>query len=334
MSETTTEGPLSVDQAIANLAGPPPEVETPEVEPPEAEPEDAPETEDATTSDDADSEDDSPGDEGEEAEAEEEAVAPVPAPTWWKADAKAKFADLPPELQAVVLEQESVREKVVAEVKAQAAETVKAAQKELAGVQTLADQLNDFLPQAIETVKGRWGEAPDWAEVVRLQGAEEAFILKAQWEQEQAQIVQLRQATAQAEAQARQVFLQNEFATLAEIAPELTDPTTGAEKRTAITLYLDTNGIEREAINNISAREMLIAHKAMLWDQAQAKSKTLATKPQTAKPTQAAKSPVRPGAATAPATPQRAAQTLVNRYAQTRSVDDAIALLRSKGSLT
>ena len=331
MSETTTEGPLSVDQAIANLAGPPPEVETPEVEPVEAEPEDAPETEDATTSEDADSEDDSPGDEGEEAEAEEEAVAPVPAPTWWKADAKAKFAELPSELQAVVLEQESVREKVVAEVKAQAAETVKAAQKELAGVQTLADQLNDFLPQAIETFRGRWGEAPDWAEVVRLQGAEEAFILKAQWEQEQSQIVQLRQATAQAEAQARQVFLQNEFKTLAEIAPDLTDPATGAEKRTAITVYLGEAGIDYEAINNISAREMVIAHKAMLWDQAQAKSKTLASKPQTAKPSQAAKSPVRPGAATAQATPQRAAQTQRNRYAQTRSVDDAIALLLAKG---
>lgn len=331
MSETTTEGPLSVDQAIANLAGPPPEVETPEVEPVEAEPEDAPETEDATTSEDADSEDDSPGDEGEEAEAEEEAAAPVPAPTWWKADAKAKFAELPPELQAVVLEQESVREKVVAEVKAQAAETVKAAQKELAGVQTLADQLNDFLPQAIETFKGRWGEAPDWAEVVRLQGAEEAFILKAQWEQEQAQIVQLRQATAQAEAQARQVFLQNEFKTLSEIAPDLTDPATGAEKRTAITVYLGEAGIDYEAINNISAREMVIAHKAMLWDQAQAKSKTLASKPQTAKPSQAAKSPARPGAATVQATPQRAAQTQRNRYAQTRSVDDAIALLLAKG---
>lgn len=330
MSETTTEGPLSVDQAIANLAGSP-EVDPAPVEDPVEDETEAPETEDATTSEDADSEDDSPGDEGEEAEAEDEAVEPVPAPTWWKADAKAKFAELPPELQAVVLEQETVRERVVAEVKANAAETVKAAQKELAGVQTLAEQLNDFLPQAIETFKSRWGEAPDWAEVVRLNGAEEAFILKAQWEQEQAQIVQLRQATAQAETQARQVFLQNEFKTLSEIAPDLVDGEAGAEKRTAVTLYLDSNGIDREAINNISAREMVIAHKAMLWDQAQAKSKTLGTKPQTATPPKAVKTPARPGAAAVQATPQRAAQTQRNRYAQTRSVDDAIALLLAKG---
>jgi hypothetical protein len=329
MSEVTTEGPLSVDQAIANLAGPPPEVETPEAEP-ETEALDETESEDATTSDEPVSEDDSPGDEGDEAEDETEAVAPVDAPAWWKADAKAKFAELPSELQAVVLEQETVRERVVSEAKAQAAETVKAAQKEMEGVQALADHLNDFLPQAIETFKSRWGEAPDWAEVVRMSGAEEAFILKAQWEQEQAQIVQLKQATAQAEAQARHVFLQNEFKTLAEIAPDLTDPATGAEKRTAITLYLDTNGIDREAINNISAREMLIAHKAMLWDQAQATSKQLATKPQ-AKPPQAAKTPVRPGAAVAPSSPQRSAQSHRNRFAQTRSVEDAIALLVSKG---
>jgi hypothetical protein len=329
MSEVTTEGPLSVDQAIANLAGPPPEVEAPEAEP-ETEALDETESEDATTSDEPVSEDDSPGDEGDEAEDETEAVAPVDAPAWWKADAKAKFAELPSELQAVVLEQETVRERVVSEAKAQAAETVKAAQKEMEGVQALADHLNDFLPQAIETFKSRWGEAPDWAEVVRVSGAEEAFILKAQWEQEQAQIVQLKQATAQAEVQARHVFLQNEFKTLAEIAPDLTDPTTGAEKRTAITLYLDTNGIDREAINNISAREMLIAHKAMLWDQAQATSKQLATKPQ-AKPPQPAKTPVRPGAAVAPSSPQRTAQSHRKRFAQTRSVEDAIALLVSKG---
>lgn len=328
--------PLSFEQAVQTLAG------EPEREPEAVEAQEAPveaaegapaseDTEAATTAeDDAQGEADEPGDEGEEeAEAETEAVAPVDAPVWWKAEAKAEFAKLPPELQAVVHEQEAVREKVVSEAKAQAAEAVKAAQSELKGVQTLAQQLNDFLPQALETFKSRWGDAPDWAEVARTQGAEEAFILKAQWESEQQQLTKLTQAQKEAEAQAFNVYVKAEFETLATIAPELADPVKGPELRTAVTKFLIEDGIDPEQIRGISAREMRIANEARMWREAQAKSKALASKPKPISPP--VKSALKPAAAQPAATPQRAAQQAQNRFVQTRSIEDAIALLASRG---
>lgn len=332
--------PLSFEQAVQTLAGEPePVVEAEKpglneaieavdaqiaaaVEPTE-------DTEAATTAEDAPSEADEPGDEGTEGEEEAEPVAAMDPPAWWKAEAKAKFAELPPELQAVVHEQETVRERVVSEAKAQAAETVRAAQKEMEGVQTLAQQLNDFLPQALETFKSRWGEAPDWAAVAREQGAEEAFILKSEWEAQRLQLEQVKAAAVQAETQAFQAFVQSEFTKLAEIAPELADPVKGPQARETVTKFLINEGIAPENIRNITAAEMRIANEARLYRELMAKSKTLAT---TAKPIAApAKSALKPAAAQASATPQRLAQQAQNRFAQTRTVEDAIALLASRG---
>lgn len=328
--------PLSVDQAVSALMGEPEPQDTP-VEALEAPPEAAEDPTDDIPSDtqeeDPEGEAEEPGDDGEEdAEAEVEAVAPVDAPLWWKAEAKAQFAQLPPELQAVVHEQEAVREKVVAEAKAQAAQTVQAAQKEMEGVQTLAQQLAEFLPQALETFESRWGKQPDWAAVAREQGADEAFILKSQWETEQQQLQQLAQANQAATAQAHQAYVKAEFTRLAEIAPELapdvTDPTKGAAERADVSQYLIGLGVPQDAIRQISATEMLIARKAQLWDKAQAQPKALATKPKPAAP---AKSPVRPAASVPAATPQRQATQAANRFAQTRSIADAVALIASRG---
>lgn len=327
--------PLTIDQAVSTLVGEP-EPQDDAVEaleaPAEAAEEPTEEIASDTQEEDPDGEAEEPGDDGEEKPEEEaEAVAPVDPPVWWKAEAKARFAELPPELQAVVFEQEQVREKVVSEAKAQAAQTVQAAQKEMEGVQTLAAQLAEFLPQALETFDSRWGKQPDWAAVVQERGAEEAFVLKSQWEAEQQQLRQLSQANDQAKAQAHHAYVKAEFVRLAEIAPELapdvSDPTKGAEARVEVTQYLEGLGIPRDAIVQISATEMLIARKAQLWDKAQAQPKALATK---IKPAAPAKSPVRPAASVPAATPQRIGAQAANRFAQTRSVDDAVAMLLAR----
>lgn len=323
-----SSGALSIDQAIDALVSAPIE---PEQEP-EAPISEAPEPEQAAETSDAadDSEAVEPEDAGVETEdAEAEAVAPLEAPAYWSHDAKAKFSELPPELQAVVLSQEGPREEAAAKAKQEAAAEVAAAKKQLEGVQTLAEQLNAFLPEAVATFRNRWGD-PDWAKVAEEQGADQAFILKAQYDREQQQLVQLQQTQAQAQAEAQRAFVQTEFEVLAEIAPDLApdrkDPSKGSEARQRVSQYLVNSGIPVEALNTISAREMVIADKARRWDEAQA---ALKAKPKPA-PTVPQRATVRPAAAPV-ASPQRAAEVAKNRFAQTRSIDDAVALLVSKG---
>lgn len=330
-SASSESGPLSVDQAIASLIPEPAPVE--EAQAPEAPAEAAAEPEEIDAGDqpaeDPDAEAETLAD-GEE-EPETEAAAPLDAPLYWSQEAKAKFSELPPELQAVVLSQEGPREEATAKAKATAAAEVERANKELAGVQTLAQQLSEFLPQALKTFQQRWGE-PDWAAVAQEHGAEQAFVLKAQFETEQKQLAQVVQAEQSAQTEARKAFLQTEWVALAEIAPELApdraDPTKGADKRQATVKYLAANGIPPEAIAQISAREMSLARKAMLYDEAQAALK-VTPKPKPA-PAAGVRATVRPSAAQSQPSSQRAGQQAANRFAQTRSVDDAVALLMAR----
>lgn len=339
-------GPLSAEQAIATLVQQyeePAEAEAPiaAAEPAvsDAEPEEQGSEAAATTAEDDASEAAEPGDGVEEAETDEPDAPEVEPPAWWTAEHKARFRELPSDLQAVVREQETTRERLVSEAKERAANAEKSRDEELKGVRTLAEQLNAFLPEAIQTFRNQWGaKEPDWAALSEQVGADEAFKLKARYDSEQKQITQLAQANQAAQVEAHRAFLQAEFKALAEIAPDLApdvrDPKQGAEKRQAIVKYLVAEGIPEAAISQISAREMRLAHKAMLWDEAQAQLKA-APKPKQPAAQSKPKAAVRPAAAQVqPSTPQRAAQQAANRFAQTRSVDDAVALLLASGNQT
>lgn len=330
--ETTAapEGPLTREQAVAMLTEAPAEQAAPEApveaaeEPEEIEAGDQPAEEPEEGAESAA--------EGEE-EAEAEPVEAVEPPPYWSKDAKAKFASLDPEMQAVVLAQEGPREEITAKVKADAAAAIEAANKELAGVQTLAQQLSEFLPQALKTFQQRWGE-PDWAAVATEMGADQAFVLKSQFEAEQKQLAQLQQAEHHAQTKANQVRVQTEWRQLAldapELAPDVADPTKGMETRQKVVGYLSTRGIPKEAIDQISAVELSLAYDAMRWREAQTK---LAAPPKPKPPVPAApRAPVRPVAAAAqPSSPQRDAQRIQNRFAQTGSREDAVALIVAKG---
>ena len=154
MSESapTESGPLSVDQAIASLV---PETveETAPAAPVEAVAEPEIEAE-ASPAEETPDEAEKPA-EGDEETPEPEPVAALDPPPYWKQEAKAVFATLTPEQQAVVLEQEGPREEITAKVKAEAAERRQQADAEIGKVQQLASQLADFLPQALETFNAR-----------------------------------------------------------------------------------------------------------------------------------------------------------------------------------
>jgi hypothetical protein len=327
MSEasTTESGPLSVDQAIAALMP-----ETVEQDAPEAPVEAAEEPQEIEGEANAPEEPTEGAENPEDPVIEEPAEVaetPLDPPLYWTPEAKAKFAALDPEIQAEILAQEGPREASAAKAKAEAAQQTQAAQAEVAKVQQLADHLGSFLPQAIETFQNKWGNAPDWIAYANEYGAEAMMIAKVQHEQEFALLQQTAQATEYAKAQAREAQVAVEFQRLAEIAPDLADPVEGPKRRAEITEFLESSGLARDDIMNITANEMALAHDAMQWRKAQA---ALKARP-TPKPTPAAapRSPVRPAAA-APVPAQRTATQVANRFAQTRSVDDAVALLLAR----
>jgi hypothetical protein len=320
MSDQATEAGLTVDAAIEALTPQPVEPEAPEAPKGAAEEPAEPEGE-SSSPEEADAAPEEPA-EDTEAEAEEPAAEPLDPPKYWTKDAKAKFAELPPELQAVVLQQEGPREEAAAKAKAEAAKVREAAEKEVQGVQKLAEALADRIPQWLDAFENRWGKSePDWVAVAQEHGLEAMQLAKVQYEREAKQLADAQAARQSAEQQAHQAFLKAEAAKLLEIAPELADPDKGAAKRADVATYLVDQGISRDALKSISAAELSIAHKAMLWDRTQAALKA-APKPKPAAP--ASKAPARPAAAASQSNPTRQA---ANRFAQTRSVEDAVALL-------
>jgi hypothetical protein len=311
--------PLSVEAAISSLTETPQAHDEAPVEAGEA-PEPEPEIEAAPTAEDDASEPDEAAD-GAEDEEPAEAAAPVEAPVYWSQDAKAKFAELPPELQAVVLAQEGPREAAAAKAKQDAADYRAQADQEVFKVHKLAEQLNDFLPKALESFRGKW-DGIDWEAWVE-QDPEAALKAKFAFDADQATLGKLQAATQEADDQAHVAFLKAEAAKLPELAPDLADPVAGPERRTKVAQHLLSMGIAPEALKTISAAEMAIAYDAYLYRQAKA-GLTAVPKP---KPTPA-KPVVRPAAA---APPQNRTTNAANRFAQTRSVDDAIAVLLSRG---
>lgn len=316
---TAGEGALSFEAAVTALTPVQEPVEAPATDVAEApEPEEEIEADDQpaeTAEDEAELADDG------EAETDDALVVAHEAPKYWSKDAKARFAELPPELQAVVLAQEGPREEAAAKAKEQAANERQAAAAEVAKVQQLSEKLSGFLPQALEMFKSKW-DGVDFAAMAEEDPAG-AIKAKIEHDQEQDTLRRLAEATQQAQSQANEAFLREEAAKLHELAPELADPQKGAERRQEVAKYLVQGGIPTEALNTISAAEMTIAWKAMRWDKAQAAA---AARPKQA-PTPA-RPPVKASAATAPT---NKSQQAANRFAQTRSVDDAVALLMSRG---
>jgi hypothetical protein len=328
MSESATpeSGPLSVEQAIAAIT-PPVEQETaPEapVEAAEGEP-----TEGAASApEEAEGEAETPA-EAEETEAEAGAVEPADPPTYWSKDAKEAFGQLSPELQAVVLAQEGPREEAAAKAKADAAAVRQQADAEMGKVTQLAETLADFLPQAIQKFSHQYGTDPDWVKFAEEYGAEAMTLAKARHDADLADLQKLAVATQEAQTQAHQAYVKAELAKLAEIAPHLADPEKGVERRQDVVKYLKSHGSTDDEIRNISAAEMLIAHKAKLWDDAQAALKT-APKPKPAL-APAQRSPVRPAAGTAQSPERSALQQAQARFNLNPSRENAEALLLAKG---
>lgn len=247
----------------------------------------------------------------------------IEAPNFWAAEAKARFAELPADLQQVVLQQEKTREGAVTKAQQDAAEARKKADAEFGNVSQVAQAMQQWLPQAVETFKSRW-EGIDWAKWAE-QDPTAAFQGKLQHDAEIEQLQRVQAAKQEADKAQRQRSTQAEEQQLKTLAPQLADPKDGPKHRQDLAEYLVKQGVPADQLSDISAVAASLAFKAMQYDRAQAGLKN-------APPRMGAtpQKPLRPSAAQPGPSSQRDSDRVNNRFAQTRSIDDAIAVLTAR----
>lgn len=317
MSEAqAADAPLTVDAAIGllNAEVPPEENDAPaapdeeiEAEPPaedELDPEEVIEPEE---------------------EAPEETEEVIPPPKSWSAKDKDAWEAIPVEAKAVIMARETERDVSTQKAVQEAVEARKRADGEVQNVTQIKAALDQILPQAIQTFRGKWADWTPQAQVeLARSNAAEYNIRRAEFEAEQAQMVQLQAVNQQAQAVAFETFVRTESAKLAELSPELADPVKGPSRKTELVTYLTEKlGVPKEVIPTLDANTVALAYDGMRYRQAKAGL----AKPDKPVPAR----PVRPTAAAPVASSQRTAEAARNRFAQTHSIEDALAMMNAKG---
>lgn len=308
-----SDAPLSVDQALGLLDAPAAAVELEEAVPGteqpleaeptaevELEPEEAIETE--------------PEEEGDPAD------PVIAAPQSWDAEARAVFATLPREAQQVIAARETARDTAVSKAQQEAAETRKRAETDTASVTQLRAATEQVLNVAAQTFKGKWDNV-DWATWAQSDPA--AYVAgKAQFEAEQGKLAQLQAVHQQQSATEQRAFQATKADRIKTEAPDLVDPTHGPARVQKLEKFLVDNGIPQAVFPTLDAFTIGLAYDGMRYRAAKATAPTKSPVP--------ARAAVRPAATQQVRTPQRVAQESQNRFSQTRSVEDAVAMLNSR----
>jgi hypothetical protein len=257
------------------------------------------------------------------AEPAEPAVQP---PQYWSKEAKAKFAELPPELQAVVAEQEAGGERARSQAKQAAAEARKAAEKEAGTYREAASRLGQLLPQLEREMAGKWADAtPEvWAEAFRAD-PQTAAIRKAEYEADMAALQAAKEEHGKAEAARHDDHVKAVIEELPSVAPALADPKDGPKRIQEVATYLGEQGIPKESLQWASAAQLGIAYKAMLYDRGQA-----APNAQPRKDPKPASPPLKPAAAQNGSSTQQRLASLDAKAARTGSFDDVMAARRAR----
>lgn len=306
-AQAPENAPLSADDAILALT--------------EQEPEDQA-AEPSPADDDADPETETGVEEEQDADPD---VPAIDAPRSWDAEAKAKWAALPRDVQEVILARETDRDRATSKAVSESAQARKQAEQEAQRLLSLKGQIEQVLPQALQTFRSKW-DGINWAEEAQKDPVR-AFQAKQVMEAEREQLNQLQAVQSEAQKVEHQQHVRTVIAELPAIAPDLTDPKEGPERLKALSKFLmEEEGISQEALNWASARELRLGYDAMRYRAIQAKAKDAVT------PKSPAPKSVRPtGTPERALSDQQQVATLRRRLAQSGKADDAVALILAQG---
>ncbi len=229
--------------------------------------------------------DPNPTDETAESLEPETAIEP---PQFWDAEGKERFAKLSPASQKEVLEYEKQRTAAVAKAMQKSADTQKAAEAKLVQLRGIVERFGEQEEPVSAQMKA-WDEwfAKEGVELARTNPG--AFVAEqARYQQEKREFEKLTADKAEAEKALYSEHVREQNRVLAEVAPELADPKEGKQRFADTLAHLRSQGYDNDQLRWISARDMSIGYKAMLWDRAQARSKEAPKpKPKQAGPTAA-----------------------------------------------
>ena len=197
----------------------------------------------------------------EEPDGDPPQIAP---PHSWDAAAKARFRELPADVQELIAEREDAAEQVIQA----AADARDRAEGEASEAEQMTQALDHLLPQAAQTFAGKW-DGVDWAAWAQAD-PQAAFQGRMAFEAEQAQLHQLAEAQAQARAVSHRQFVAGEAARLKAVAPELADPKAGPARRQAVARFLTDLGATQDQLSDLTAEEAALAYDALQWRQARA----------------------------------------------------------------
>jgi hypothetical protein len=328
-------GVLSIDQAVTALSAPPKKEKEPAAETVEATPaseeteiEADPTAENVAEPEEAIEDESEAEQEESESEVEEAQQTSLEPPRFWDAKQKELFRGLSKEAQETILAHEDLRSAATSRALQEATEKRKAADGEASRLAQLAGDLDKLLPQAKQRFKSRW-EGVDWNAVIDQYGADQALKLKNEFEAEQTEIQQLEAAKVKVTLENTKRHVADRLVKLQTTCPDLVDTKEGPARQQQLVTYLSGLGVpSKVVIEAASDVELGIAYKAMLWDQAQAKTAKLA---QTQKTPPANRPAVRPTPPSGHRSPNNARiQTLSKK--PTLSVDEAVELATLRGT--
>lgn len=293
---------------------------------------DPPAEDDAEGGDDAQPD----GEEGEGEPVEPDEGPAIDAPKFWDADDKAAFANLPRAEQERIAKYAAKGDAATSKAIQEASEQRKAAEAVKAEAEAKRNELSSVVEQAAHKFVRQW-DGIDWATWYQ-QDFQNATIARAQYEQEQEAMKTLLFKKQEADKHATESYVKSEaqalykLAEVDQIAADLLDAKEGHARRTEVATYLVDQGIDPDRLSMISAKEMSMARKAMLYDRVTAKVKDEAGKPapKSPQPSPPGKAPMRSAARPAVAPQPASVQAASERFQASGSVDDAVALLNAR----
>lgn len=169
----------------------------------------------------------------------------------------------------------------------------------------------------------------DWAKLLETDPVEYlkqqhlAQVRQAQWQQNQQAQAHINAQREAEQAKAREAYLSEQQATLLAKLPDWKDEAKAKAEKSALREYLLTEGFDKQTVDSITdAKAVLMARKAMLYDQmmskAQAAAKKVSTLPQKVE---------RPGSGDSPNLDRRTAA--FQRLGKSGKVEDAAAVFAS-----
>ncbi len=266
------------------------------------------------------------GEDGGEVEPAEPAIEP---PKFWDAEDKAAFALLSREDQERVVKYARKGDAATSKAIEDASISRKAAEAAHGQAQAKLQELNAHVEQSAALFVRKWDNI-DWPAWFQT-NPQLAAQAHAEFQQEQGVMRGLLDAKTKADQDAEQRFLRTEAQALTDLAKsdpvvaDLMDAKEGQARRTEVAQYLVKHGVPQDRLKLISATEMSLARKAMLYDKAQ---EVLKSKSSTA-PTQAKAPPMSAGAR-GPTSSAMGVAAASEKLGKSGKLADAVALLNAQ----